>query len=71
MMCGLAGIFSFKEPIDETRMKAALARMMGLMARRGPDDAGTWLDPGGCGASSNACSGGRTAGGEEFAQRIE
>lgn len=37
-MCGIVGIFSQSEPINET----LLDRMRDTMIHRGPDDAGTW-----------------------------
>ncbi len=37
-MCGIAGIWSFREPVDE----ATLVAMRDTMTHRGPDDAGIW-----------------------------
>lgn len=41
-MCGIAGIYNFltKEPVDSN----LLQRMSGLIAHRGPDDSGIYLD---------------------------
>ena len=38
-MCGIAGIWSFDEPVDEEELK----RLTALLAHRGPDDNGTML----------------------------
>lgn len=42
-MCGIAGIYSFSDPLDEHMMHSTLQRMMERMRQRGPDDQGTWL----------------------------
>jgi len=42
-MCGIAGIFSFTEPLEEPKLSADIHLMMALMQRRGPDDQGTWI----------------------------
>lgn len=41
-MCGIAGMFSFGEPA--ATLVPALERSLALVARRGPDDTGTWTD---------------------------
>ena len=43
-MCGLAGIVGGSFSLD--RFKCTLNRMGDVIAHRGPDDFGTWLDPG-------------------------
>jgi asparagine synthase (glutamine-hydrolysing) len=43
-MCGLAGIVGGNFALD--RFKSTLNRMGDVIAHRGPDDFGTWLDPG-------------------------
>jgi asparagine synthase (glutamine-hydrolysing) len=40
-MCGLAGYFTRRDPVDGQ----LLAAMASAVTHRGPDDAGTWLDP--------------------------
>ena len=45
-MCGLAGIVGGSFSLD--RFKCTLNRMGDVIAHRGPDDFGTWLDPGAC-----------------------
>jgi len=44
-MCGLTGFISFKERLDPSTHLPLLEEMSGMMQRRGPDDAGQWLDP--------------------------
>lgn len=46
-MCGIAGLFGSSLPPPEAR--ALLGRMNDLLAHRGPDDAGVWVNPGGGG----------------------
>lgn len=46
-MCGIAGLFGSSLPPAE--VQAVLGRMNDLLAHRGPDDAGVWIDPKGGG----------------------
>ena len=46
-MCGICGELRFYDGHDDPpRDEATIARLSGLMARRGPDDAGLWRDEG-------------------------
>ena len=40
-MCGIAGILSHREPLDETATRRHLRRMIEEVRHRGPDDSGT------------------------------
>ena len=44
-MCGIAGVFALGSSSFEVR-EDYLVRMRNAMAHRGPDGAGTWIDPG-------------------------
>jgi len=44
-MCGIAG-FLARDPIESGRFRRILERMNDLQRHRGPDGAGTWLEPG-------------------------
>lgn len=43
-MCGILGQISFSDRAYVVQQEAILSRLMGLMARRGPDDEGIWSD---------------------------
>ena len=43
-MCGIAGVFSFRNSAFQVRT-AYLESMIGTMVHRGPDGAGTWISP--------------------------
>ncbi len=43
-MCGIAGLFD-PAGLSESATRDILAEMTGALRHRGPDDAGTWLDP--------------------------
>jgi asparagine synthase (glutamine-hydrolysing) len=44
-MCGIAGFIAFNNQIKTDRHLPILEAMTAMLARRGPDDAGTWIDP--------------------------
>ncbi len=43
-MCGLTGLWSFRQGDGEAEV-AVVRAMAGRLAHRGPDDAGKWHDP--------------------------
>ncbi len=44
-MCGITGFLDTSENTDQASFQATIARMMGTIRHRGPDDEGEWLDP--------------------------
>jgi asparagine synthase (glutamine-hydrolysing) len=46
-MCGICGVFSVEPTAGLPEWVRAVEAMAELMARRGPDDSGTWVDPDG------------------------
>lgn len=44
-MCGIAGIFSFENLVSTEEHLDDLTRMIDMLAKRGPDDQGIWIDP--------------------------
>lgn len=46
-MCGIAGILSFSNPIENSSLLGNLQSMTAQMELRGPDDEGIWIDPNG------------------------
>ncbi len=47
-MCGVCGLFDPSGGLANGAAEAAVAAMMAALARRGPDDAGSFADPSGC-----------------------
>jgi asparagine synthase (glutamine-hydrolysing) len=47
-MCGIIGQISFSKAAHGAPTEANFRRLLALMARRGPDDAGVWSDNGWC-----------------------
>ena len=45
-MCGLAGFITGPQRLSQPEAQAALLRMSEILRFRGPDDRGTWTDPG-------------------------
>jgi len=43
-MCGICGWASFDRDLGSPEARLELAAMTATMARRGPDDEGTWID---------------------------
>lgn len=46
-MCGIAGFLQLTERFTPEQARARVEGMRDALIHRGPDDAGTWLDPGG------------------------
>src|ERR1051326_4057008 len=44
-MCGIGGILSFEGRASQHECHLAIAQMIRLMARRGPDSQGSWVSP--------------------------
>ena len=44
-MCGFAGVLDPRRRRDASALEAALGRMNDQLVLRGPDGAGTWVDP--------------------------
>lgn len=44
-MCGISGLLSFENFINNEHHLPVLYRMTGMLERRGPDDQGLWIDP--------------------------
>lgn len=51
-MCGICGLY-LDRPADRATLARTTARMNAALAHRGPDDEGTWIDPGGRAALGN------------------
>lgn len=45
IMCGIAGIFSFQEPLSEDTGVSRIKMMLTYLRHRGPDDEGVYVDP--------------------------
>ncbi|MEY2423064.1 MAG: hypothetical protein QOI95_3131 [Acidimicrobiaceae bacterium] len=43
-MCGIAGLLAPRDGISADTLAARVARMVGVLHRRGPDDEGVWVD---------------------------
>src|ERR1700728_4197503 len=43
-MCGIAGFFDLRGPIEPRSAAAKAKRMADTLAHRGPDDSGVWVD---------------------------